>query len=1014
MRIRRILLGCLTGILFPLISGAQENFPVNGVKDKRLDVHAFTNAKIIIDYQTSIENAILVIRDGIIEAVGSSITVPEEAVIHDMEGKFIYPGLIDIYTNYGMPGVKAGLKGRSMNPQYKSSREGPYGWNEAIKSDFDAVMHFKENDKMAEKLRKEGFSVVQTFRPDGIVRGSATLVSLGKGPEQELILNEFSAAQYSFQKGSSKQAYPNSIMGAVALLRQTYYDAAWYKSPLNRKQNNQSLQAFNDLQNLPQIIEVTTKERLLLADKVGDEFGKQYIIKGNGDEYQRINEIKKTGASLIVPLNFPEVYNVEDPFDALIISLKDMKHWELAPANPGILTNQGIQIALTTKGLKNTEDFWPNLKKAVKRGLDKHQAIKALTQTPAQLMRAENRLGSLQRGKTANFLVTSGDLFEDDTKILSNWIQGSEYVINKPDLSDMTGIYELIVNGEKQDFEISGKPGDYKYSIKVNDSTEIKVEIKIDTRKVTLKYKPEKEKEGKVMLSGWMTDRIMKGEGQLADGTWISWSLSYVGELEEKQDDKKDEGEKEEKEKEKKEEKFGPVIYPFMAFGWSEKPKQEGILFRNATVWTNETEGILQQTDVLIEGGKIKAIGNNLDAGNAEVIDASNKHLTSGIIDEHSHIALTGVNEGSQSVTSEVRMEDALTSENIHIYRQLAGGVTATHLLHGSANTVGGQSVVIKLRWGDSPQDMMIDGVDQFLKFALGENVKQSNWGGAVTTRFPQTRMGVEQVLIDAFTRASEYNAEWERYNTLPKKQKIVTPKPRVDLELEALADILNKESYIACHAYIQSEIVMMMTVAEQFGVNVNTFIHIMEGYKVADMMAEHGVSGSTFSDWWAYKNEVRDAIPYNAVLMEQAGVLTCINSDDAEMARRLNQESAKAVKYGGMSEENAWKLVTLNPAKILHLDDRMGSIKVGKDADLVLWSDHPMSIYAKAEKTLVDGRVYFDQGKDMEARNWMEEEKARLITKMEEISKENGKGKKGMPQKYRDWDDMDIQVVYY
>ncbi|MEL7148489.1 MAG: amidohydrolase family protein, partial [Bacteroidota bacterium] len=359
------------------------------------------------------------------------------------------------------------------------------------------------------------------------------------------------------------------------------------------------------------------------------------------------------------------------------------------------------------------------------------------------------------------------------------------------------------------------------------------------------------------------------------------------------------------------------------------------------------------------------------------------KHLTSGIIDEHSHAALSGVNEGSHAVVAEVRMYDAIDAEDIDIYRQLAGGVTAAQLLHGSANPVGGQSALVKFRWGATPEEMKIDGADGFIKFALGENVKQSNWGDNNTIRFPQTRMGVEQVFADAFTKAQAYDAAWKKYNALPAKSKASAVAPRRDLQLEALAEIVNSQRFISCHSYVQSEINMLMKVAESFNFRVNTFTHILEGYKVADKMAEHGVGGSTFADWWAYKFEVKEAIPYNAALMQQAGVTVAINSDDAEMARRLNQEAAKTVKYGGMSEEDAWKTVTLNPAKLLHLDDRMGSVKVGKDADLVRWSDHPLSIYTKAEKTMVDGVIYFDVERDEQMRKEIASEKARLVNKM-------------------------------
>ena len=356
-------------------------------------------------------------------------------------------------------------------------------------------------------------------------------------------------------------------------------------------------------------------------------------------------------------------------------------------------------------------------------------------------------------------------------------------------------------------------------------------------------------------------------------------------------------------------------------------------------------------------------------------------HLTPGIVDEHSHIALTGVNEGSQSVTSEVRMKDVVNSEDVNIYRQLAGGVTTAQLLHGSANPIGGQSAIIKLRWGSTPKEMLIKGADEYIKFALGENVKRSR--APSNARFPDSRMGVEQVFVDAFNRAKIYSDEWSNYNRLSKKEKINSFKPRRDLELDALVEILNGERFITCHSYVQSEINMLMKVADQFNFNVATFTHILEGYKVADKMSDHGVGASTFSDWWAYKNEVKEAIPYNAALMTMAGVVTAINSDSREMARRLNQEAGKSVKYGSMDEIEALKLVTLNPAKLIHLDDRIGSIKVGKDADLVLWTDHPLSIYTKPSKTIVDGKVYFDIEEDIKLRKSIKEERARIISKM-------------------------------
>ena len=327
-------------------------------------------------------------------------------------------------------------------------------------------------------------------------------------------------------------------------------------------------------------------------------------------------------------------------------------------------------------------------------------------------------------------------------------------------------------------------------------------------------------------------------------------------------------------------------------------------------------------------------------------------------------------------------MADAVNSEDINIYRQLAGGVTTSQLLHGSANAIGGQSALVKLKWGEAPENMLIKGADGFIKFALGENVKQANWGDAVRVRFPQTRMGVEQVYMDHFTRAREYDNAWVAYNKLSAKEKAKATAPRRDIELETLAEILNKKRFITCHSYVQSEINMLMKVADSLGFKVNTFTHILEGYKLADKMAQHGAGGSSFADWWAYKMEVHDAIPYNAALMHKQGVTVSINSDDAEMARRLNQEAAKAVEYGGISEEDAWKMVTLNPAKLLHLDNRLGSVKAGKDADLVLWNASPLAIYARPELTIIDGAVYFSLKDEDAKREAMQAERARLIQK--------------------------------
>jgi N-acetylglucosamine-6-phosphate deacetylase len=368
---------------------------------------------------------------------------------------------------------------------------------------------------------------------------------------------------------------------------------------------------------------------------------------------------------------------------------------------------------------------------------------------------------------------------------------------------------------------------------------------------------------------------------------------------------------------------------------------------------------------ILLSSGSIAAIGSEIEVpASARRIDAKGKHVTPGIIDCHSHMATDGgVNEGSQAITAEVRIGDFVDATDISIYRQLAGGVTTANILHGSANPIGGQNQVIKLRWGALPEQLKFDTAPGGIKFALGENVKQSNWSNP-TDRYPQTRMGVEQLIRDAFLAAQQYGESWKQWETnrrgLP---------PRRDLELEALLEILNHERWIHCHSYRQDEILALLRTLESFRIQIGTLQHVLEGYKVAKEMAAHGAMGSAFSDWWAYKFETYDAIPFNGALMHRAGVVVSFNSDDAELARHLNHEAAKAVKYGGVSPQEALKFVTLNPAKQLRIDQYVGSLEVGKHADLVLWSGPPLSILSRCEQTWIDGRRYFSRDEDRQLR---------------------------------------------
>ena len=421
------------------------------------------------------------------------------------------------------------------------------------------------------------------------------------------------------------------------------------------------------------------------------------------------------------------------------------------------------------------------------------------------------------------------------------------------------------------------------------------------------------------------------------------------------------------------------------------------ILIQNATILT-VSHGIIENGSILIKDGKIAELGSSIKAPTgARVIDATGQFVMPGIIDCHSHIAIEGgVNEGSVSVSSIANIAEVLDSDDVGIYRDLAGGVTTANILHGSANSIGGQTIVIKLRWGQPPAKLPFEGALPGIKFALGENPKRSNFSfPGQPKRYPATRMGVEETIRGAFTEARDYKNSWESYKKrISGGEKNVLP-PRRDLRLEPLVEVLDGKRYVHAHCYREDEILMLLRVAKEFGFKVRTFQHVLEGYKVADEIAAAGAGASTFSDWWAYKVEAYDAIPYNAALMTKRGVVVSVNSDDAAEATHLNQEAAKSMKFGGLTHDEALKLVTINPAMQLGIDKRVGSIDVGKDADLVIYNHDPLSAYAVAQKTIIDGRVLFDRDKDIAGRAALEKEKQDLLAKEKKAEEKKSNEKK-------------------
>ncbi len=965
---------------------AQVNAPVNGPRDRAAAVFAFTHATIHVAPDKVLNDATLVIEGDRITAVGTRLQVPRNAQVRDLKGAHLWPGLIEPYSGIGAPVLE-----RSAAPPHAGY------WNRAVHAAHQAADAYTPEAAAVKELRAQGFTTAITHRMDGIARGTGAAVALTGTATTDDILLSRSAAHFSFRKGSSPDDYPGSLMGAIALVRQLLLDERWYAAGADGKQRDVQLEALHAQLSLPLVFEAEGREDVLRIARIAREFGLSFIVKGAGDEYMRLADVLATRQPLIIPMVLPEPYDVRDPYDALEVSLGDLKHWELAGSNPGRIAAGGGTFAFTTRGLKEPAAMWPALRRMVQQGLDTADAIAALTTVPARLFHLEDRLGKLEVGLRADLLITSAHLLHPENVVQETWVGGKRQVHKPSDAQDLRASYDLNIQGRSLRLTVKGTPAKPEAEVRgaAPDTTLAKAEISTSGQLVSLAFDGARLGfAGRVRLSGIAHDRggVWEGQGQLPDERWVDWSaVRQKGaspappETNAGTDSIWSAP-------------MGEVWYPMNAYGRTMFPDTQTVIFRNATVWTNGPQGVLREADVCIHEGRVLAVGQGLrkadlfPRGRVEVVevDLRGKHLTSGIIDEHSHIAIArGVNEATQAVVSEVRIGEVIDPDAVDIQRNLAGGVTVVQQLHGSADPIGGQSSLIKLRYGRNADGLRFADAPGHIKFALGENVKQSNWSSQ--GRYPQSRMGVEQVFRDAFIRAKDYTKEWKAYESLRPKDKAAAKAPRRDLELDAIAEILEGRRHITCHSYVRSEILMLMRVADSLGFKVNTFTHVLEGYKVAHPLKAHGANASTFSDWWAYKYEVNDAIPYNAAMLVRQGVNTCINSDDAEMARRLNQEAAKTIKYGGLTPEDAWKTVTLAPAKALHIDHRTGSLEVGKDADLVVWSADPLTIDARVERTYIDGVCYFDAAQASAQEERARNERARIIAKLLVAGKEGG-----------------------
>ena len=844
-------------------------------------VYAIRDAKIYPVSGPAIARGTIVIRNGLIEAVGANVQVPPEATVIDGTGLTVYPGLIDSFTDAGLPAPPqapaaqpAGQRGAPpLQRAPQNTHEALYQTPLGLTPDRVLANQVKPDGKNVEAYRNIGITSALVVSRDGLLTGQSVLINTGS---DNIVVK--APVALDINPAPIRGGYPSTLMGAFAVLRQAFSDADWYRTAWERFNTNPRgierpkydpiLEAMVPAVQgkLPSVIHADWLAQIKRAVNLADELKLKPIIAGGMEAGKMAPLLKSKDVAVLVSIN----YAMEKPkpgFGGNTRAIEwDEKEMKEFLSNAAALQRAGVRFAVQSGFADRPPAFIENIRKTMENGLTLDEALRATTLSAAEIFGISNALGSLEAGKIANVVVAAGEPFAQGTRIRNVFIDGKIYEpAPEPAANNTRG-------GQR------GTP----------PATESAASA--PTKKPGIK-----------------------------PGSYIAQTPNEV-------------------------------------------------LIRNATVLT-VSKGAIRNGSVLIRDGKIAAVGTNLDASsNAMVIDATGKFLMPGIIDCHSHMAIEGGgNEGTSPVTPNVRIADVIRDDDITIYRALAGGTTIANVLHGSANVIGGTNAVIKLKWGRPAEDFLF-GAPLGIKFALGENPKRSNSNQPQDNRrWPATRLGIEETLRESFTEARRYMKDWDDYQAAKQRGENVIP-PRKDLKLETLADILRGKIMVHVHSYVAPEIVMILNIADEFGFKVRTLQHVLEGYKVATEIRQHRAMASTFADFWGYKPEAWDAIPYNAAIMHKFGVNVSINSDDDERVTRLYEEAGRVYHYnnGELTEDDALKMITLNPAIQLGIDKRVGSIEVGKDADLALFTAHPLSTYAVVEKTFIDGQIYFDRELDL------------------------------------------------
>ncbi|HSG48000.1 MAG TPA: amidohydrolase family protein [Longimicrobiales bacterium] len=967
----RSLVALLALALLPAAGEAQQatrTQPVEGMRDNTTSYHALTGARVVTAPGQVLDGATIVIRDGIIQAVGRNVQAPAGARVWDLSGHTVYPGFIDAHADLGMDDVPEG------------GDVGPTHWNPQVRAWFSTTMNLTDDPDRRAALRSQGFGTALAVPTEGIFRGMATVVDLGEGGVRDRILRsdlvQAVGFQRSFPLGGS---YPNSPMGTVALMEQTFMDADWYIRAWDAYESSgraflppETSAALEALEaavqgEQPVLFETGSEEEYLRARRIAEEFGVRPWFRGNGTEYRIIDQLQGRSEPLIIPLDFPDAPDVDDPEAALNTSLQDLRHWYLAPTNPARLAEAGVRFAITSDGVASLNQFLPNLRIAVARGLSPSDALAALTTTPAAWLGIDRTHGTIAQGKVANLVVSEGDLFTQEATVRDVWVEGHRYGVTAAPQVDPRGTWR-IASDDPWGFEgilrLEGTLNRLQGSVEIEGERHplLAASVVAETGRLEARFDGEDlGYEGIILLAGAIQGDDFFGWSSIPNGADPAFQGTRIEAFE---------GPARGTVAMNVPELELPFIRPMMEFGRSAIPEQPAaVVVRNATVWTQGPQGKLENADLLVRAGRVEAVGRDLDAPRGAVeIDAAGKHVTPGLIDPHIHSGTDGTNESGFAIVPEVQMGDVVTHNNIWMYRQLAGGLTTAHIKHGSANPIGGENVFVKMRWGGLPEELKLEDAPRTVKFALGENPKRRQG------RYPDTRMGTMEIIRDHFRAARDYEADWAEWERTGEG----IP-PRRDLRMEALVDILNQELLISSHGYRQDEFLALIRLAEEFGFRVQTLQHGVEAYKIAPELAAAGVGAVVWSDWSSFKLEAYDATIYNARILMEAGVTVSLHSDNSEIASRMNWEAGKLLRTG-LTEEQALSLVTDQAAKVVAIDARVGSLESGKDADFVIWNGHPLSQFSKAEQTWVDGRRYFSLEEDAQLREQIARERAQLI----------------------------------